>query len=82
MRKTCHPASLPGGILFYTILYEEGDFMREYIDYVNRLCCCGMRVDDAYTVCHDFYRELDFDGLEDYVSRYEVIHNIVNAYVD
>lgn len=52
--------------------------MNEYID---RLCRCGMRVDDAYTVCNDFYRELDFDGLKEYVKQKETIHQIVNDYV-
>lgn len=51
-------------------------------EYINRLMACGMRVDDAYTVCNDFFRELDFDGLEEYVSQYEVIHKMLNAYVD
>jgi hypothetical protein len=41
-----------------------------------------MRVDDAYTVCSDFYRDLDFDGLAAYVKQYETIHQIVSAYVD
>lgn len=51
-------------------------------DYIRRLIACGMRVDDAYTVCNDFYRELDFDGLDEYVRDYETITKIVNSYVD
>lgn len=51
-------------------------------EYIRRLCACGMRVDDAYTVVDDFYRELDFEGLEDYVRSYETVHAILNAYVD
>jgi len=51
-------------------------------EYIRRLTNCGMRVDDAYTVVNDFYRELDFEGLEDYVSGYEVMTSIVSAYVD
>ena len=56
--------------------------MAEFPEYIMRLCRCGMRIDDAYTVCNDFYRELDFDGLAEYVSQYEVIHEMLNAYVD
>lgn len=51
-------------------------------DYIMRLCKCGMRIDDAYTVVNDFFRELDFDGLTDYVKQYETITEILNAYVD
>lgn len=51
-------------------------------EYINRLMACGMRVDDAYTVCNDFYRELDFDGLAEYVTQYETIHAMLDAYVD
>ena len=56
--------------------------MSEFPEYIMRLCKCGMRVDDAYTVVNDFCRELDFDGLKEYVSEYETITKIVNAYVD
>lgn len=51
-------------------------------EYIMRLCRCGMRIDDAYTVVNDFCRELDIDGLKDYVEQYEVAHKIVKAYVD
>ena len=51
-------------------------------DYIRRLCNCGMRVDDAYVVCNDFCRELDFDGLVDYVDQYEKNHGVVLGYVD
>ena len=56
--------------------------MADFPEYINRLCKCGMRIDDAYTVVNDFYRELDFDGLKDYVSEFEVIHSMLDAYVD
>lgn len=51
-------------------------------EYVRRLCNCGMRVDDAYTVCNDFYRELDFDGLKEYVKQKELVAEMVNSFVD
>ena len=51
-------------------------------EYIMRLCRCGMRIDDAYTVVNDFFRELDFDGLDAYVEQYEVTHKIVSEYVD
>lgn len=51
-------------------------------EYIMRLCRCGMRIDDAYTVCNDFFRALDFDGLEEYVNQYETVKKIVNVYVD
>ena len=51
-------------------------------EYINRLCRCGMRIDDAYTVVNDFYRELDFDGLKDYISEYETIHAMIEECVD
>ena len=51
-------------------------------EYIERLCACGMRVDDAFIVCNDFGRELDYDGLVAYVEQYETIHEMLNAYVD
>ena len=51
-------------------------------EYINRLCRCGMRVDDAYTVVNDFFRELDFDGLREYVRNYETVTKIVRENVD
>ena len=66
----------------YNYFRKWVNYMAEFPEYVMRLCRCGMRVDDAYTVVNDFYRELDFDGLKDYVSEYETITKIVNAYVD
>ncbi len=41
------------------------------MDYVERLCAAGMRLDDACLLVSDFRRELDFDGLEEYVKEYE-----------
>lgn len=40
-------------------------------DYVAKLVSCGMRIDDAMVLVKDFERELDFDGLADYVNEYE-----------
>lgn len=51
-------------------------------DYIMRLCKCGMRIDDAYTVVNDFFRELDFDGLAEYISQQETIRSIIDQYVD
>lgn len=51
-------------------------------EYIRRLTDCGMRVDHAYTVVNDFYRELDFKGLEEYVEDYETMTCIINAMVD
>ena len=39
--------------------------------YIERLCAAGMRLDDATILVQDFERDLDFDGLEDYVKEYE-----------
>lgn len=52
------------------------------VDYINELCACGMRVDDAYTVVNDFFRELDIDGLEDYILQYKAVRETLAAYVD
>ncbi len=41
------------------------------MDYVERLCAAGMRLDDAVVLVNDFQRELDWDGLADYVEEYE-----------
>lgn len=51
-------------------------------EYINRLCKCGMRIDDAYAVCNDFFRELDFEGLKEYVKQKEIIAEVVNTCVD
>lgn len=51
-------------------------------EYIRRLCNCGMRVDHAYKVVNDFYRELDFAGLEEYVKDYETMTEIINTMVD
>lgn len=51
-------------------------------EYIRWLCACGMRIDDAYTVVNDFYRELDFDGLLDFIKGYEIAQKIVRENVD
>ena len=51
--------------------------MQEYID---RLTQAGMRPDDATVLVMDFMRELDFDGLEEYVAEYEALTKIVAIY--
>ena len=53
-----------------------------FSEYIMRLCRCGMRVDDAYTVVNDFCRELDFDGLKEYVKQKELVAEMVNSFVD
>lgn len=47
-----------------------------------RLCRCGMRIDDAYTTCYKFYTNLDYDGLEDFVSLQETITKILADCID
>ena len=42
-------------------------------EYIAELCGLGMRVDDAYVVVNDFFRELDIDGLKDYIRQYRAI---------
>lgn len=41
------------------------------MDYVERLCAAGMRVDDACLLVNDFSRDFDFEGLEKYAKEYE-----------
>ena len=49
-------------------------------DYIDRLIAAGMRPDDATVLVMDFCRELDFDGLEDYVANYEALTRITAIY--
>ena len=51
-------------------------------EYIHRLCACGMRVDRAYSVVNSFYRDLDFDGLRDFVRTYENNAKIIKDNVD
>lgn len=53
--------------------------MQEYID---RLCLCGIRKDDAWVLVNDFLRELDWNGLADYVNELEKVHRELTGYVD
>ena len=51
-------------------------------EYIRRLCAAGMRVDHAYEIVDNFYRELDFEGLRDFVAGYETAARIVRENVD
>lgn len=39
--------------------------------YIQRLLRCGWRIDNAWMIVNDLMRELDFDGLEEFVRREE-----------
>lgn len=51
-------------------------------EYIRRLCHCGMRVDEAYEVCSEYWNRLDFVGLRDFVRGFEIAHEIVAECVD
>ena len=43
-------------------------------DYLFRLTSCGVRLDDATVIINDFLRDLDFDGLNDYIRELEYLY--------
>lgn len=49
-------------------------------DYIDRLIRAGMRPDDAAVLVMDFMRELDFDGLHEYVAEFEALVKITAIY--
>ena len=53
---------------FGLLSFYYGGMKKNYID---RLIAAGIRPDDAFVIVNDFWRELDFDGLEDYVQIME-----------
>lgn len=50
------------------------------LEYVDRLCACGLRKDDAWVLVTDFLRELDFDGLAEYVKELERLHVLASVF--
>lgn len=40
-------------------------------DYIERLMLCGWRYDQAYYIVNDFLRNLDFDGLNEFIRLEE-----------
>lgn len=40
-------------------------------EYIRRLMNCGWCMDNAWMLVNDLLRELDFDGLEDFIRREE-----------
>lgn len=40
-------------------------------EYIRRLVHCGWRTDNAWMLVNDLLRELDFNGLEEFVQREE-----------
>lgn len=45
-------------------------------DYIDRLTNCGVRLDDAMVIVSDFARDLDFNGLAEYVAELERLHGL------
>lgn len=43
-------------------------------DYIKRLVAVGLRPADAAVLVNDFWRELDFDGLDAYCAELERLH--------
>lgn len=42
-------------------------------EYIRRLMNCGWRMDNAWMLVNDLLRELDFDGLEEFILREEAL---------
>ena len=51
-------------------------------EYISELCSLGMRIDDAYVIVNDFFREANIDGLKDYIKEYRDIRIILADCVD
>lgn len=51
-------------------------------EYIGELCSLGMRIDDAYVIVNDFFRESNVSGLEDYIREYRDIQIILLECVD
>lgn len=49
-------------------------------DFIERLIRAGMNPDNATVVVIGFMRELDFDGLKEYVAEFEAVSKICAIY--
>ena len=56
--------------LFFCMLISEVIYMQRYVD---TLCSLGLTRADAAIVARDFIKELDFDGLHNYIAELQEI---------
>ena len=43
-------------------------------NYLDRLTACGVRIDHAVVIVNDFLRDLDWNGLNDYIRELEYLY--------